>query len=63
MANNSNERMPAIKFFAAIGENIYKDKRTQKQTMRGFIKMLLNIITKTSFHIICNNKQSNGKQQ
>jgi len=44
MANNSNERMPAIKFFAAVGENLYKDIRTQKQTMRGFIKMLLNII-------------------
>ena len=61
MANNSNERMPAIKFFVAIGENLYKDIRTQKQTMRGFIKMLLNIITKTCSHIICNNKQSNGK--
>ncbi len=44
MANNSNERMPAIKFFAAIGEDLYKDIRTQKQTKRGSIKMLLNII-------------------
>lgn len=44
MANNSNERMPAIKFFVAIGEDLYKDIRTQKQTMRGSIKMLLNII-------------------